>query len=94
MRRASSLPFIQLCRVISLFLISSLLFSPLLHTLPSIFAFFDLEYLHLSPIRTQYASEFGHLLRVLMIYAAAENALDYLTGLRGSNFSLTHSDKC
>ncbi|KAK2463681.1 hypothetical protein APHAL10511_004432 [Amanita phalloides] len=39
------------------------------------------EYLHLAPIKTQYASEFGHLLRVLMIYAEAEHALDYLTGL-------------
>ena len=41
------------------------------------------EYLRFLPIKSQYASEFGHLLRVLMIYAEVEQALDYLTGLKG-----------
>ncbi|KAF8631873.1 hypothetical protein AX15_002143 [Amanita polypyramis BW_CC] len=40
------------------------------------------EYLHLPPIKNQYASEFGHLLRVLVIYAKVEEALDYLTGVK------------
>ncbi|KAF8661296.1 hypothetical protein AX16_001395 [Volvariella volvacea WC 439] len=33
------------------------------------------EYLHLPPVRTQYASEFGHLIRVLRVYAKVEYAL-------------------
>lgn len=49
------------------------------------------EYLHLAPIKTQYASEFGHLIRVLSIYAKAENALDYLTGLREPDPSVNHA---
>ncbi|TFK71646.1 hypothetical protein BDN72DRAFT_764612 [Pluteus cervinus] len=36
------------------------------------------EYLYLPAIRTQYASEFGHLIRVISIYAKVEYALDEL----------------
>ncbi|KAJ8521576.1 hypothetical protein ONZ45_g1741 [Pleurotus djamor] len=38
------------------------------------------EYLFLPAIRTQYASELGHLIRVLTIYAKIERALDLLNG--------------
>ncbi|KAF5383734.1 hypothetical protein D9615_003526 [Tricholomella constricta] len=38
------------------------------------------EYLYLPAVRTQYSSEFGHLVRVVTIYAKMENALDELTG--------------
>ncbi|KAF9054372.1 fungal-specific transcription factor domain-containing protein [Panaeolus papilionaceus] len=38
------------------------------------------EYLYLPAVRTQYASEFGHLIRVLSIYAKMEFALDALNG--------------
>lgn len=38
------------------------------------------EYLFLPGIRTQYASELGHLIRVLTIYAKIEHALDLLNG--------------
>ncbi|KAF8159676.1 fungal-specific transcription factor domain-containing protein [Crassisporium funariophilum] len=34
------------------------------------------EYLYLPAVRTQYASEFGHLIRILSIYAKVEFALD------------------
>ncbi|KAH9479564.1 hypothetical protein JR316_0008159 [Psilocybe cubensis] len=34
------------------------------------------EYLYLPAVRTQYASEFGHLIRILSIYAKIECALD------------------
>ncbi|KAG5647462.1 hypothetical protein DXG03_009393 [Asterophora parasitica] len=37
------------------------------------------EYLYLPAVRTQYSSEFGHLLRVVTIYAKVENALDELS---------------
>ncbi|KAF8636421.1 hypothetical protein AX17_003603 [Amanita inopinata Kibby_2008] len=46
------------------------------------------EYLYLPPIKTQYASEFGHLIRILMIYAKVEYALDYLSGLKESDSSI------
>ncbi|KAF9453564.1 hypothetical protein P691DRAFT_21703 [Macrolepiota fuliginosa MF-IS2] len=36
------------------------------------------EYLYLGAVRTQYASEFGHLIRVITIYARVEYALDGL----------------
>ncbi|KAL0953614.1 hypothetical protein HGRIS_004821 [Hohenbuehelia grisea] len=36
------------------------------------------EYLYLAAIRTQYASEFGHLIRVITIYAKIEHTLDLL----------------
>lgn len=39
-----------------------------------------IEYLYLPAIRTQYASEFGHLIRVITIYARVEFALDELNG--------------
>ncbi|KAG5219902.1 zinc cluster transcription factor [Salix suchowensis] len=42
------------------------------------------EYLFLPGIRTQYASELGHLIRVLTIYAKIEHALDLLNGWRSS----------
>ncbi|PPQ75884.1 hypothetical protein CVT24_000739 [Panaeolus cyanescens] len=38
------------------------------------------EYLYLPAVRTQYASEFGHLIRILSIYAKMEFALDALNG--------------
>jgi len=43
---------------------------------------FDVEYLYLSAVRTQYASEFGHLIRVITIYARVEYALDGLNGMK------------
>ncbi|KIL69466.1 hypothetical protein M378DRAFT_787408 [Amanita muscaria Koide BX008] len=46
------------------------------------------EYLHLPPIKTQDASEFGHLIRVLLIYARVEHALDRLTDLKGIDLSV------
>lgn len=41
------------------------------------------EYLYLPAVRTQYASEFGHLIRVISIYAKVELALDELNGPEG-----------
>ncbi|KAF8074981.1 hypothetical protein FPV67DRAFT_1475647 [Lyophyllum atratum] len=37
------------------------------------------EYLYLPAVRMRYASEFGHLIRVVTIYAKVENALDELS---------------
>ncbi|KAG6821195.1 hypothetical protein H0H93_004015 [Arthromyces matolae] len=37
------------------------------------------EYLYLPAVRMQYSSEFGHLIRVITIYAKVESALDELT---------------
>lgn len=39
-----------------------------------------IEYLYLPAVRTQYSSEFGHLIRVLTIYAKIELALNELSG--------------
>ena len=39
-----------------------------------------LEYLYLPAVKTQYASEFGHLIRILSIYAKVEHALDEMNG--------------
>ncbi|PFH51901.1 hypothetical protein AMATHDRAFT_58110 [Amanita thiersii Skay4041] len=46
------------------------------------------EYIYLQPIKTQYASEFGHLIRILTIYAKVEYALDTLNGLKDPDPSL------
>ena len=39
-----------------------------------------IEYLYLPAVKTQYASEFGHLIRILSIYAKVEHALDETNG--------------
>lgn len=39
-----------------------------------------IEYLYLPAVKTQYASEFGHLIRILSIYARVEHALDEMNG--------------
>jgi hypothetical protein len=39
-----------------------------------------IEYLYLPAVKTQYASEFGHLIRILSIYAKVEHALDEMNG--------------
>lgn len=39
-----------------------------------------IEYLYLPAVRTQYSSEFGHLIRVLTIYAKIELALNEQSG--------------
>jgi hypothetical protein len=39
-----------------------------------------LEYLYLPAVRMQYASEFGHLIRILTIFAKMEYILDELNG--------------
>jgi len=39
-----------------------------------------IEYLYLPAVRTQYSSEFGHLIRILSIYSKMEYALDELNG--------------
>ena len=39
-----------------------------------------IEYLHLPAVRTQYASEFGHLIRIMTIYAKVELIIDNLNG--------------
>lgn len=39
-----------------------------------------IEYLYLPAVRTAYASEFGHLIRILSIYAKVEFALDEMNG--------------
>jgi hypothetical protein len=38
------------------------------------------EYLHLPAVRTQYASEFGHLIRIITIYAKVELIMDEVNG--------------
>jgi hypothetical protein len=38
------------------------------------------EYLYLPAVRMQYASEFGHLIRILAIFAKMEYVLDELSG--------------
>ena len=38
------------------------------------------EYLYLPAVRTQYASEFGHLIRIVSIYAKMEFTLDEVNG--------------
>ncbi|KAG6812742.1 hypothetical protein H0H92_000788 [Tricholoma furcatifolium] len=43
------------------------------------------EYLYLPAVRMQYSSEFGHLIRVITIYAKVESALDELTALTQKN---------
>ena len=40
----------------------------------------NIEYLYLPAVKTQYASEFGHLIRILSIYAKVEHALDEMNG--------------
>ena len=39
-----------------------------------------IEYLYLPAVKTQYASEFGHLIRILSIYAKVEHSLDEMNG--------------
>lgn len=39
-----------------------------------------LEYLHLSAPRTQYASEYGHLLRIASVHARLEASLNTADG--------------
>ncbi|CAA7267424.1 unnamed protein product [Cyclocybe aegerita] len=46
------------------------------------------EYLYLPAVRTQYASEFGHLIRIVSIYAKMEYALDELNGKSPTETSL------
>ena len=48
-----------------------------------------IEYLYLPAVKTQYASEFGHLIRILSIYAKVEYALDEMNGPFST--SLSHS---
>ncbi|KJA23614.1 hypothetical protein HYPSUDRAFT_66286 [Hypholoma sublateritium FD-334 SS-4] len=45
------------------------------------------EYLYLPAVRTQWASEFGHLIRVISIYAKMEFALDEITDATTNGFS-------
>ncbi|KAF8202552.1 fungal-specific transcription factor domain-containing protein [Pholiota molesta] len=45
------------------------------------------EYLYLPAVRTQYASEFGHLIRIISIYAKMEFALDDITDTETNTFS-------
>ncbi|KAF8817557.1 hypothetical protein BYT27DRAFT_7237433 [Phlegmacium glaucopus] len=42
------------------------------------------EYLYLPAVRTQYASEFGHLIRIVSIYAKVEYALDEMSEALGN----------
>lgn len=58
---------------------SPLLFIPAIH-FSHCLLLLNIEYLYLPAVRTQYASEFGHLIRVLSIYAKMEFALDALNG--------------
>lgn len=39
-----------------------------------------IEYLYLPAVRTQYSSEFGHLIRVAAIHAKLEQAVEQLEG--------------
>jgi len=39
-----------------------------------------IEYLYLPAVRMQYTSEFGHLIRILTIFAKMEYVLDELNG--------------
>ena len=39
-----------------------------------------IEYLYLPPVRMQYGSEFGHLVRIVTIFAKMEHVLDELNG--------------
>ncbi|KAF9485498.1 hypothetical protein BDN70DRAFT_847808 [Pholiota conissans] len=45
------------------------------------------EYLYLPAVRTQYASEFGHLIRIISIYAKMEFALDEITDTETNSMS-------
>jgi len=47
---------------------------------PKLILFHILEYLYLPAVRTRYASEFGHLIRILSIYAKMECVLDDTNG--------------
>ena len=50
-----------------------------------------IEYLYLPAVRTQYASEFGHLIRILTIFAKMEYVLDELNGLfLGFQYTVPH----
>ncbi|KAF5335977.1 hypothetical protein D9611_006287 [Ephemerocybe angulata] len=51
------------------------------------------EYLHLPAVGTQYASEFGHLIRIITIYARVELILDDLCGPYKNQDSLGHTSK-
>ena len=46
------------------------------------------EYLHLPAVRTQYASEFGHLIRIITIYAKVELIMDEVNGECGKGVSV------
>lgn len=43
--------------------------------------FMRIEFLYLPAVRMQYASEFGHLIRILTIFAKMEYVLDELNGI-------------
>lgn len=48
--------------------------------LPLELTYLNIEYLYLPAVRTQYASEFGHLIRIISIYAKMECTLDEVNG--------------
>jgi hypothetical protein len=52
---------------------------------PSINFYAMIEYLYLPAVRMQYASEFGHLIRILTIFAKMEYVLDELNDPRITN---------
>ncbi|RXW23992.1 hypothetical protein EST38_g1875 [Candolleomyces aberdarensis] len=51
------------------------------------------EYLHLPAVRTQYASEFGHLIRIMTIYAKVELIMDEVNGPYQGQESLSNTSK-
>ncbi|KAJ2915446.1 hypothetical protein MD484_g4948, partial [Candolleomyces efflorescens] len=51
------------------------------------------EYLHLPAVRTQYASEFGHLIRIITIYAKVELIMDEVNGPYQGQESVSNTSK-